>query len=346
MFRMMDAGRLCAGLVAVGLFGACEGPVEEPPLQPEQDVWSPPPTTRPPPVSPDASQPTEQATPGSYLHHLEVDLDPNAGPDLDGDGAGNNAVGALFSEIGGLLENASVNDELANAIEGGELSLGMLWTGLDPSNLSNPIGFQLTVVDLQDTDQDPTTSASFTTTHPPGAATPGTPFPGVSIVNGAFSAGPTPLPLSFPYFGVQLTLDITQTRASGTVAADPLGIAVPEGTFTGVVDMATVTHWANDFVLSPSCACLQGSGALIDISNGFNADACVGTSNFDSSGCTGAGGFIEGMCKFFADSCIIVVPLLAVHADIDTDGDSKADAHSAVLHFQASGAEIQVIGAP
>jgi len=339
-----DVAPLLLAALLMMTSGACEGPTPQDPAPAQPQTGALPPTTTDTPPSPEVE--IEVPTPGSYLNHLAVDLDPTAGPDLDGDGFGNNALGALFGEIGGLLENASVNDELIHAIETGELSLGMLWPGLDPANLQNPAAFQLSVLDLQDPDGDPTTTAAFTAILQPGATTPGTLFQGASIVNGAFSAGPTPLPLSFPYFGVQLDLNITQTQASGTVAADAMGIAVPDGTFTGVVDMVSITDWANDFVLSPSCACLQGSGALIDVSNGFDSSACVGTAAFNSASCTGEGGFIEAMCKFFADSCMIVVPLLAVHADIDTDGDSKPDAHSAVLHFEASGAQVEVLEAP
>ena len=283
----------------------------------------------------------ERQAPGSFITSLQVDLDSTAGFDLDGDGSGNNAVGALFAELESLVPGASVNAQMASAISNGTLAIGLLWPGLDPDALSPALGFEVFVTNLEDPDGDPETQLVFGAKASPVEAEswPGTPMPGASFVDGMVTAGPGPLPLAFPLFGVTLDLEITKAWMSGTAEADSAGISVPDGTFFMVVDMGSVVEWMNDLVSSPACACVKGLGDMANLSKGFTQEACNGS--LDTSACTGEGVY-DGTCAFFVDGCRILLPIVDFFADLDTTGDGVPDAHSAVMRFEASGAQITV----
>jgi len=281
--------------------------------------------------------------PGSIVHSLVIELDETKGADLDGDGAPDNAMGGMFTNIATLTGSADVNVAMATAIDDGLLSIGMVWPGVaaaDPGALLESAGFSMYVVNLNDTDGNPATKDAYTvdpSSYQDGTNIPKTLFPGATITNGTLAAGPSSFNLGFPYYDVHMQVLMGKASVTGTVTQDTTGIALTNGQLTGAVSSRSFVDWINMFVLSEWCTCATGlNNQLLDPEAGLVKEAC--NADADGSACTGDD---QTLCGFFVNQCTLLMPIMGAFADIDTDADGVPDSFSALMHLQGQGTLIQ-----
>jgi hypothetical protein len=276
------------------------------------------------------------------IYELSIELDVNAGDDLDGDGEGDNALGGMFTNIETLTGSVNVNVALANNIADGVLAVGLAWPGVEEPAVGaamNSAGFTMIVLNLADTDGDPTTTDVYAVgpgSFVEGTNIPKTLYPGATIDNGALKAGPGSFNLGFPYYDVTMQVVMGKASVSGMATKDDAGVTLSDGRLTGAVASNSFLDWINAYVTSDWCTCLEGMhGDLIDKSLGLTAEACVAAP--DSSACDADQ---DGVCILFADQCTLIMPVMGAFADIDTDADGVPDSFSALMHIKAKGTTI------
>jgi hypothetical protein len=328
---------------------ACGGSTDDP-TAPGPDTTTPPgPDTTPPgpdtttPPGPDTTTPPPtSSTLGSVIYELAIELDVNAGDDLDGDGEGDNALGGMFTNIETLTGSVNVNVALANNIASGILAVGLAWPGVEEPALGSPLssaGFSLYVLNLVDFDGDPATTDVYKVgpgSFVEGTNIPKTLYPGATITNGALAAGPGSFNLGFPYYDVTMKVVMGKASVTGMATKDEAGVALSNGRLTGAVASSSFLDWINAYVVSDWCSCLKDMhGDLIDKTQGLTAEACIATP--DSSACDEDE---DGVCILFANQCTLIMPVMGAFADIDTDADGVPDSFSALMHLKAKGTTI------
>jgi hypothetical protein len=287
---------------------------------------------------PDAAEP-EASLQGTYLDKITIDLDPNAGPDLDNDGQGDNALGDLFTSIELLTGATNINESIAYALEDGLLNLGLVWDGIQPKTPLDQAAFNLQLILLQAPDGEPGTQNVFhadPNSFVAGTNVAKTVFKGAAVTNGQVQAAVATFHLSFPYYDVPVNVLIGKAAMDGTATTDALGIALTNGTLSGAVSANTFLDWANAYVNSEQCTCITGlQGDLIDTSQGLGPEACIAKP--DAGGCSEDD---ESTCILFVEQCTVLMPIIAAYADIDTDADGVPDSFSALVHLEGVGATI------
>ena len=309
---------------------------------PAQDTNTPPAPDTASPPAPDTNTPPGPAGVGSIVHDLVIELDATKGVDLDGDGEVDNAMGGMFTNIATLTGSADVNEAMAAAIQDGLLNIGMAWPGVESAEVGSPLnsaGFALYVVNLNDTDGDPSTKDSYSvdpSSFQEGTNIPKTLFTGATIDAGTLTAGPAAFNLGFPYYDVHMQVVIGKASFTGNVTQDENGVALSNGQLTGAVSSRSFVDWINSFVVSDWCPCATGlEQPLLDVQAGLTKDAC--NANANGTACTGDD---ETLCSFFINQCSLLMPVMAAFADIDTDADGVADSFSSLMHLQAQGTAI------
>jgi len=267
---------------------------------------------------------------GSYIYQITVEADPEVGTDLDGDGQPNNALGPMYASLIALTGAKPMNESLAGAIAEGSLALGLWWEqyGLDVTNAGI---FDLYFLTLHWEDGLPVADDAVLDQGNPALA-----FPGASTSEGALTTGTLDVSFSFPFAETPILLEMLDTSAAGTVSVDANGVAITEGILRGVVLATSLLNWANDYLSSDACSCVDVEHPAIDLGAGLSSAACpVGP---DSTAC----GEEDDLCKYLIDFCSLMLPVLGQSADMDTNGDNVNDAFSALFYFEAEGAEILV----
>ncbi len=267
----------------------------------------------------------------SWVSSMELETDGNIGADVDDDGQVDNSLGPLLRDLGNLIGGFDVNAQFGESIRTGQLVLGMGWPG--DLNTQNDTGVRIDILDLDDTDDNPSTHDEYFASEAsflPGTQVPRTRFSGVAVVGGEVEAGPSIFRLVLPFGPITLTIEIHRAVLRGGLASHNGGVALRDGTLSGAVPWASLIGALNDFLRSPNCSCLGLEDDLIDA----EARSC-GRAQTDT--CEAMG---QGICGTLAGACGLAVPLLAANLDIDLDGQNGTDAFSAYLHIGAEGTDV------
>ena len=194
------------------------------------------------------------------------DADPDC-PDLDGDGAPNNALALV-----GMLANES----LATAVDGGTLNLFMLAAGLAAPGLNGV--FDLEIVTAVRADQ----GFSIDPTSLDADGRPRIRFPASRVREGALETSSETFPLAVPLVdGIELTLRVSSARLRGVVTVDENdGLTLDAGALTGVVtrdDLQAGIDAIVEICAMPDAPefCAQVGGVLPVITDILIADADV-----------------------------------------------------------------------
>jgi hypothetical protein len=249
---------------------------------------------------------------GTFFHSVLVDGDAD-GIDIDGDGMPDNALGPLIEAASQALGLPGINDQFANAIADGRLSMGAVVT-------DDRVDF----LHLVDHDGDLGTRDQHYL-HPnslyDGTATAKARF-GVARTGDEVASTSGDYWLVVPIGEVLLQLPIADPVLSGTLGADG---ELSTANIAGALPVSGWIDGLNDYLLSDNCTCLALDQPLIDAEQGC-------TTTFDGSSCQD----LQTFCASIAAACELLPQLLASHADIDLDNDGEADAISAWVTLEGS----------
>lgn len=159
------------------------------------------------------------------------------------------------------------------------------------------------------------------------------------------SAGPGSVKLSIDLLDTPLELVISNAQIEADVdttqstIAD--GIWLTNGKLGGVVRIDDILDGVNNFASTCDCMGLSGDDAISYQANDVagTAECNVGTTEADA--CTADG---QDSCATIAKNCSLVVNVLPLLADIDTDNDGTNDAVSVGAKFETVGTTFSGIG--
>ncbi len=277
------------------------------------------------------------AVPASVLDSLEVVTD-GSGDDLNGDGVPDNSLGTILGSLEPLI--GDINEIIRESIESGDLLLGAAWPDL-PISIPDSNDVTTDFFLLEDEDGNPMTRERFLVRRDSfveGTGTPRFRVTGGEVAARQWAAGPVEFPLELPLAGLRLDLIIKRASVRGTLSAVGDGIAVANGTLSGVVSLADFFAAINAFLGSEACGCLRLRGPLLVLDEGTGAWSCSNTFD-DMCG-------RNDPCSTIASLCSLALGIFLNNADIDTDGDGEPDSLSAFLRVRLSGAKLVGLAGP
>jgi len=294
-----------------------------------------------PPDDPTNYEPGPSASYVTELHVANQQGNPVCCFDLDGDGTIDNALGDLLDSASSLLGGASgVDEDLAAAIQSGDLAMIFEWKGLDVppgggnGTLPEDDAVEVNLFQGSGGTYAGSLDGNGTWTVTPGSFIPGTAQPAGavgagSIVLGGAHVGPGNITLPLPLLGVVTDIQIAPSYMEGTTfwGANLVGLDVLDGKLGGAVPIAAVYAAFNAYV-DDMCPCLGLTDGLI-------------TPTSDGGGqCNEAPGFCgDSSCDQLAQICPFVVSMIA--PDLDVDGDGTYDSLSVGLTFEAVSTNIE-----
>ena len=296
-------------------------PGMNPEPSPEPDP-NPEPTPDPEPIGPDQ---------GSVFTYFELNLNPRAGRDFDGDGRGDNALGGLLQDLSGLLGDSSINDVLDRAIASGELTMGLWWPGVGSIEREIPQLEPLWLSQLDAEDRGGIEFSAPSSVWRDAAQMRGRVFRANNQSIGDLR-GQAWVPWALGPFVLRSKAEAVAWES--VLQQDRAGVEFFEVTVTGAVPLTEVLGGINDYLLDGQCACLGLRGPLIDLDAGVGPQAC--SQDYDDSMCFGDP--ISETCSTIAGACILAVPVIAGQTDVDLNGDGVPDALSFSANASGQGA--------
>jgi hypothetical protein len=255
--------------------------------------------------------------------------------DYTGDGTPDNALGGLLAP---LMLDADLNAGIAASIQAGEFLILFEFAKMESLESSNfRLNFYFGAYD------------NITRIHPNGnnallvkeesidsGTHPKYSLSGGSLVANEVTAGPGNALLELELLKAKLRLPIQDTRISASLLPDQSGLpdqglGLAGGRLGAVVRAQDMAEALNEFARGPTCECLELPGDMITIEDSTTF-ACNNT---------GIGSCAENSdCAVIAQNCSLIVGVVPIRADIDTDGDGTNDALTVGASFTAAGAKI------
>jgi hypothetical protein len=297
--------------------------------------------------------------PASVISKLELS-DESCCFDYDGDGAPDNGLGAILTDLGPTL-GFDVNRTIAENIADGSIAIVLEHDGLTSLAAGSTFAVNFLLADPVNT-ADPAPKieganaylinpASFEAGVWPQARAEGAKIEaGNKVV-----AGPGRIVLRLDVLGIQLNLVISKARIEGEIdtANSDLatkGVAIKEGAkLGGLVRAADLFDAINTFQ-SSQCSCLTYSGdamskpPLITYTPADPADAAC-DAGYSAAGCD-KNNEVESICKTLVDTACDYISAISIAFDVRADGRSCMGKDSTLPCDSASiGARIGAYGA-